>query len=76
MYGRPGAPGAPPQDEDAVADFLAPDAACDDAPGSWFEAVYGGLCSGCDDHHIEPGDTIRADGTGGYEHEDCAGDDD
>lgn len=33
--------------------------------GPWFTAAYPGCCSGCDGG-IEPGDTIRADGDGGY----------
>lgn len=39
-------------------------------PGPWFIASYDGECSWGDE--IEEGDTIRADGTGGWEHEGCA----
>jgi hypothetical protein len=42
----------------------------DDGPGPWFEATFPGECSsgGCD---IEPGDQIRADGSGGWECKEC-----
>ena len=33
--------------------------------GPWFTAGYYGSCTDCDSD-IEPGDTIRADGEGGY----------
>lgn len=33
--------------------------------GPWFEAGYPGHCTDCDEK-ITPGDTIRADGYGGY----------
>lgn len=36
------------------------------APGPWFAARWDGECSGCGDP-INVGDTIRADGEGGYE---------
>lgn len=68
-------------DLEAAAEFLAvgvggPVAVpLEDGPGPWFEANYPGECSACDERHIEPGDRIRADGYGGYEHEDCADDD-
>jgi len=38
--------------------------------GPWFGAMYDGECSECDGAIFE-GDRIRADGTGGYECEDC-----
>ena len=77
-------PGSPEADLEAAAAFLeggidpSPGRTADlfdDGPGPWFEAEYEGNCSGCDEYHIEPGDRIRADGLGGYEHEDCADDD-
>ena len=43
------------------------------SPGLWgpfFTAAYGGYCAGCGDG-ILPGDTIRADGDGGYLCEYC-----
>lgn len=43
--------------------------------GPWFGAMYDGRCSGCEDAICE-GDRIRADGTGGYECEDCGSFDD
>ena len=49
---------------------------CTDLPcgqpfkGPWFGAMYDGECSSCDDAIYE-GDSIRADGQGGYECEDC-----
>lgn len=39
------------------------------APGRWFAAQWPGFCSG--DHPIAPGDMLRADGTGGWECENC-----
>ena len=39
--------------------------------GPLFFAKHRGPCSGCD-RGIWPDDTIRADGQGGYLHEDCA----
>jgi hypothetical protein len=39
--------------------------------GPLFFAYFYGRCSGCD-VLIVPDDTIRADGQGGYLHEDCA----
>lgn len=44
-------------------------------PGPWFPAGYGGDCSGCG-QDIEPGDEIRADGSGGWERRDCCGEND
>lgn len=41
--------------------------------GPWFEAAYSGWCSGCN-AGIEEGDTIRADGHGGYECDNCYAD--
>jgi hypothetical protein len=38
-------------------------------PGPWFTARYGGDCASCGDPFDE-GDTIRADGEGGWE---CTG---
>jgi hypothetical protein len=38
--------------------------------GPWFTAGYAGRCS-MGDERIEPGDTIRADGEGGYLCEPC-----
>lgn len=80
MHG-PGRQAPPPPDTGGadVAAFLSggrnyDDAPEDDGPGPWFEAAYGGNCTACEEYHIEPGDTIRADGSGGYEHEDCARD--
>jgi len=45
----------------------------DDPP--YFPARYDGSCSSCGDHFDE-GDQIRADGSGGWEGEDCCGDSD
>jgi hypothetical protein len=39
-------------------------------PGPWFTAQYEGTCTGCLED-IEPGDTIRASGEGGYLCEGC-----
>jgi len=40
-------------------------------PGSpWFRAAFPGRCSVCGED-IRPGDTIRADGWGGYRCEEC-----
>jgi len=39
-------------------------------PRRWFAASYRGECSVCDET-IEPGDEIRADGSGGYLCTDC-----
>lgn len=39
-------------------------------PGPWFTAGYGGRCASCGDGFTE-GDTIRADGAGGFECEGC-----
>lgn len=50
------------------------DDAAEGGPGPWFEADHEGRCSACDEYHIQPWDRIRADGSGGYEHEDCASD--
>lgn len=50
------------------------DSAPDDGPGPWFEASYEGECSGCF-AGIGIGDTIRADGEGGWERQECCGDD-
>jgi hypothetical protein len=48
--------------------------AMDDTKGPWFDASYDGECSR-GDHLIEPGDRIRADGSGGYEcNEECVSD--
>lgn len=41
-----------------------------DGPGPWFTASYPGECASCGDAFDE-GDTIRADGDGGYECEGC-----
>lgn len=41
------------------------------APGPWFPARLHGRCSGSEDHQIAPGDMIRADGSGGWECENC-----
>jgi hypothetical protein len=41
-------------------------------PGPWFTAQYGGECACCGDD-ICPGDTIRADGEGGYACNECRG---
>ena len=38
--------------------------------GPWFTAGYGSECDGCGDG-IRAGDTIRADGQGGYLCSDC-----
>ena len=40
-------------------------------PGRWIEAKFHGVCSGCGDRHIRPGDQIRADGEGGWQREGC-----
>jgi hypothetical protein len=76
---RPGRPTPPPpgSSSSSAADlsaFLFGDELDDTGPGPWFEAAYEGTCSALADP-IEPGDIIRADGNGGYEHEDCADDD-
>jgi len=41
--------------------------------GPWFTAQHRGTCSGCLEE-IEPGDTIRASGEGGWLCEDCGDD--
>lgn len=41
--------------------------------GPWFEARYEGECAGCW-CILDPGDLIRADGSGGYLCEDCGED--
>jgi hypothetical protein len=41
-----------------------------DGPGPWFEAAYPGVCSR-DGDEIEPGEDVRADGSGGWEHRYC-----
>lgn len=41
-------------------------------PGPWFTAQYEGECVCCGDD-ITPGDTIRADGEGGYVCDECGG---
>lgn len=41
-----------------------------DHVGAWFTAQYPGECGNCTAPVI-PGDTIRADGRGGYECADC-----
>lgn len=46
----------------------------DCGPAPWFPASYGGECSGCF-AGIEIGDIIRADGEGGWERQECCGDD-
>lgn len=42
--------------------------------GPWFTASYSGDCSGCFAEY-EAGEAIRADGAGGWEAEECCGDD-
>jgi len=42
--------------------------------GPWFEARYDGDCDSCGDDFYE-GDLIRATGSGGYDGQDCCGDD-
>lgn len=64
------------KDADTVGDpFIDPDArAEDDGPGPWFMAGFDGECSrGCGG--ISEGDTIRADGDGGWECRDCVDED-
>ena len=46
----------------------------DHGPGPWFPASYEGACSRCF-AEIGIGDTIRADGEGGWERQECCGDD-
>lgn len=41
-------------------------------PGPWFTASYPGECSGCGFEYNE-GVIIRADGSGGWEAEECCG---
>ena len=41
-----------------------------EGPGPWFEAGFDSEPSCCG-IRIEPGDMIRADGGGGWEHKDC-----
>jgi hypothetical protein len=41
--------------------------------GPWFTAQYESACAGCEEA-VEPGDTIRADGKGGYLCEGCGRD--
>jgi hypothetical protein len=43
-------------------------------PGPWFYASFESDCDGCGEPLYE-GDLIRADGDGGYEGQDCCGDD-
>ena len=47
----------------------------DNKPGPWFIAGYDSDDASCCAETISEGDTIRADGYGGYEHEDCVVDD-
>jgi hypothetical protein len=42
-------------------------------PGPWFSAAFPGICEECG-HGFEQGDTVRADGQGGYECRDCVTD--
>jgi hypothetical protein len=46
----------------------------DPVKGPWFGAMYDSKCNSCEDKIYE-GDRIRADGEGGYECEECGGDD-
>lgn len=70
MHGR--------QDAAAAARFLggfdADNDQPDNGPGPWFPASYEGECSGCF-AEIGIGDIIRADGEGGWERQECCGDD-
>jgi hypothetical protein len=43
--------------------------------GPWFEATYPSESSCCGPDSIVPGDEIRADGDGGWEHRQCIEDD-
>jgi hypothetical protein len=45
-------------------------ASTSNGPGPWFTASYGGHCASCGDGFDE-GDTIRADGEGGWECANC-----
>lgn len=52
--------GTPPEPED------------DDSP-PFVTAKYDGMCSACEEYHIAAGETkIRADGSNGWEAEECA----
>ena len=42
--------------------------------GPWFEAQFGSDCDGTCGGEIEAGDTIRADGEGGYLCQSCGAD--
>lgn len=44
-------------------------------PGPFFTASYDDECSACGDD-IVTGEVIRADGSGGWEHQDCVEDED
>jgi hypothetical protein len=63
------------QDSDAAAAFLSGGRGFDDSgPGPWFPAGYDGECGTCGAFFFA-GDIIRADGDGGWEGQECCGDD-
>lgn len=66
----------PPATGNAADDFLGGTAEPEpegDGKGNWFESRYDGDCSTCFTSFYA-GDRIRADGEGGWEAEDCCGD--
>jgi len=55
--------------QDGASVFGNPDPIDHNEPGNWFLAGYDSPCEYGD--QIQDGDTIRADGFGGWEHRDC-----
>lgn len=68
-------PGAPVPDEDAAAAFFdSEDPEQEPGKGRWFPSRYDGSCDNCGAYFTE-GENIRADGSGGWQGEDCCGED-
>jgi hypothetical protein len=65
-----GLPWAAPVVDPELDPFSSPAPPTPGRPGTWFVARYGDNCGACGGDII-PGDTIRADGLGGYECGDC-----
>jgi hypothetical protein len=58
---------APPVVDEAINEFLTPAPIYTGSrPGPWFPSSFPGMCEGCGGG-FEQGDTVRADGAGGYE---------